>query len=926
MLQFDSDDYLEINDADLSVLRRSRASVSLTMESGRSFDIRAILCQQKRDGEPATHLLFYSPVLKRAIVFQLSGGDARGQLKLGEEYLADFGFQLEEVSLDLKPAVRDVVLRDIPSLQKKEAIRRLREERNSRIAGFEKTLKALGKPAPSSKEGVERKRILEQLQAERQVEESLDTLLKHLEGQLLASNRQLDEPQDKPLEAPKAAPKVDPERVRQILEQTAKSRADVPPVSQERPKEVEKTPTEKAAAEKAAAEKAAAEKAAAEKAAAEKAAAEKAAAEKAAAEKAAPAQVKKPQLKESPRQGQATVTPPVEELRKELNLARARQTQLEDELHKARADQDVDDKRRSEQQKLKRRLEELEAELTGAAERLEQERRDKQELEGELKQFKARHKSALQKLSDTEEKLSAAEQIGKNSGAAESLLAKTQNKLDQRSDALKTQLEVAARLEKDLDATRRELADAETARRQTETALKQQEQEFRKELGGVSKELAGVSKQLDSARQKSEQEGRELAKLFKESAGLQKELAGAQKDLAGAQQELAEAQSQLGRRDKELAESRRDVERLQGQFQALEQKHRKLESSQGSLERQYQESVDQLAAAEKKLAGVETLERKCKHLTEDLEQVRQQFDLERQAKDSLAKDASRIAARLKNLEADFERTRAELAEAEKSRDDATRLQAELNKLRDRLDNQTRENAALVEDYAALRRQLAAGGNAGAATDAPAGAEPLAASAQTERLNAQLLAAESQVRDLVLQKEQLAIALVEEQNKNRALQEAGSRSTAAAAAAVPVREAKPDLPQKPPPHVVRKPPLPGATFHVDWDLEALPCEPAAVKQAWESIYNVTLSIEGYPHQYVGALIVLLGEKSKERLLVAFRLDKEKRNLIYRPVRKIGSDADLKKALNEAQSFLRVSGIEVETVAAEQIKKVLEPYLA
>jgi len=880
MLQFESDDYLEINDADLSVLRRSRSSVSLTMESGRSFDIRAILCQQKRDGEPATHLLFYSPVLKRAIVYHLAGGDARSQLKLGEEYLADFGFQLEDVSLDLKPAVRDVVLRDIPSLQKKEAIRRLREERNSRIAGFEKTLKALGKPAPSSKEGVERKRILEQLQAERQVEESLDTLLKHVEGQLLASNRHLDEPQAKPPEAPKTAPKVDPERVRQILEQTAKSRASVPPASQERAKVVEKVPVEKVPVEKVPVEKVPVEKAG---------------------------------------QDRATVAPPADELQKELNLARARQAQLEDELHTARADKAADDKRQSEHQKLERRLVELEAELAATAERLEQERRGREDLEGELKQFKARHKSALQKLSDTEEKLSAAEEIGKNSGAAESLLAKTQKKLDQRSDALKTQLEAAARLEKDLDATRRKLADAEAARQQTETALKQQELEFRKDLAGVSKELTGVSKQLDSARQKSEQEGRELAKLFKETAGLQKEL-------TGAQQELAEAQSQLVQRDKELAGFKRDAERLQGQLQALELKHRELESSKGSLERQYRESLDQLAVAEKNLAGMETLERKCKHLTEDLEQVRQQFDLERQAKDSLAKDASRIAARLKNLETDFERTRAELAEAEKSRDEASRLQGELGKLRERLDNQTRENAALVEDYAAVRRQLSAGGTAGAAAEAPAGSEPLLSSAQTERLNAQLLAAESQLRELALQKEQLAIALIEEQNRNRALQDAGSRVSAAASAAAPVREAKPDLPQKPPPHVVRKPPLPGATFHVDWDLESLPCEPAAVKQAWESIYNVTLSIEGYPHQYVGALIVLLGDKSKERLFVAFRLDNEKRNLIYRPVRKIGSDADLKKALNEAQSFLRVSGIEVETVAADQISKVLAPYLA
>ncbi|HKI51294.1 MAG TPA: hypothetical protein VJ995_04420, partial [Geothermobacteraceae bacterium] len=115
------------------------------------------------------------------------------------------------------------------------------------------------------------------------------------------------------------------------------------------------------------------------------------------------------------------------------------------------------------------------------------------------------------------------------------------------------------------------------------------------------------------------------------------------------------------------------------------------------------------------------------------------------------------------------------------------------------------------------------------------------------------------------------------------------------------------------------------FHVDWDLNGLTCDSGMVGQAWRSIYNVTLSIEGYSHQYVEAVIVLLKETAKSRLFMIFRLEGEGRNLVYRPAKPLDSDAALKKGLEEARNYLRVSGIEVEPVPADQLKQVLSPYL-
>ncbi|HKI51898.1 MAG TPA: hypothetical protein VJ995_07475, partial [Geothermobacteraceae bacterium] len=194
MLQFEADDYLEIHPGDILAIQRSRAPVSITVASGRSFDLRATLCQKLVDKQPVCYLVLYSSTLKRALVFSFDGAtDAASQIRLGTGSLEGLGFQLDPLDLNLKPAMLETVLRDIPSLQKPEYVRRTRKQRQALIASLEKTLKMLGKPSPSSKEGLEHKKTLEQLNVERKTEEHLQSLREHFQKELSPLEEKLNQ-------------------------------------------------------------------------------------------------------------------------------------------------------------------------------------------------------------------------------------------------------------------------------------------------------------------------------------------------------------------------------------------------------------------------------------------------------------------------------------------------------------------------------------------------------------------------------------------------------------------------------------------------------------------------------------------------------------------------------------------------------------
>jgi len=782
MLQFESDDFLEITAADILAIQRSRAPVSISVSSGRTFDIRAILCQQQVNKQPVCHLIFYCATFKRALVFGFGGtAEAAAEFRLGAEFLAEMGFLLDPVDLDLKPAMLETVLRDIPPLQKPEYVRRTRKERQSRIAALEKTLKMLGKPSPSSKEGLEHKKTLEQLNAERKTEEHLQTLREHFEKKLSSLDEQL--------KSLPAAQETKPEAKKPPLQPVSKA---VRPVGVGTSAEM---PPGTAVG------------------------------------------------KSTDRQDSPAQTPPA----KQPCLA-------------------------------------IEAEQPDQRPVGEEKRKPLEKMSDQVPQWTAAEPGAKvtarvvapQADSATEKELEADPAPGKSE----------QKELEVRLQQVEQQFQKEiAETSKDLVAARKEIAETS------------------KDLVAARKDLVAVRKELTESSQELEKSNRELAET-------RKQLAEAQKNLGGLQKQIAQSET-------ETAEFKAELDRLTEQLKAAEQHGKAEEKNRRSLEGELKKVRAELTA----------IEEESRQLTKQLARVKQDAEQEREEKDALAKDASRTADRLNKLEADLPQLRAEAEAAAEARAEADQLRGRLDQLRGRYEALTRENALLVEEHAAARQQLTAPERQVSSMpeqdEADAVAQGRASARQVAELQKQLATVERQFQDLAGEQEKLAAAYAQEQQQSRGLQQELERFKSAGAVE-PDTAVKPDEVKKTP-HEQRRPPLPGAFFHVDWDLNGIPCDIGTVSQAWKSIYNVTLSIEGYPHQYVEALIVLLKETAKPRLHLIFRLDGEGRNLVYRPAQPINNDAALKKGLEEARNFLRVSGIEVESVPAGQLKKVLLPYL-
>jgi myosin heavy subunit len=131
--------------------------------------------------------------------------------------------------------------------------------------------------------------------------------------------------------------------------------------------------------------------------------------------------------------------------------------------------------------------------------------------------------------------------------------------------------------------------------------------------------------------------------------------------------------------------------------------------------------------------------------------------------------------------------------------------------------------------------------------------------------------------------------------------------------------------KPLPHELRAAPRKGAFFHPDWALEGLPCQSSEqVFKAWETVFNVQISLEGYTSQYCMAFMVVLRLGKQKKLYMLYRLKKDKHTLVCVPAKMLQDEASLKKAIKEGLKFLKLSGFEMEEMAAEVIDSTLSRY--
>ena len=354
---------------------------------------------------------------------------------------------------------------------------------------------------------------------------------------------------------------------------------------------------------------------------------------------------------------------------------------------------------------------------------------------------------------------------------------------------------------------------------------------------------------------------------------------------------------------------------------------RRLVSGKGSAERRASEFAAAVASAEERanrdraerdrLAAAKlTAEGESGRLAASLRQLEERLEKERLVREQLAREKTEAERRLNELGEVLRQNRDRLASAQVHRQ---QLQSE-RELRERL---AAEKSALeqqaAELAAAARRAVEE-----AQTERKARQRLAAERLEYEALQAEKARLEQQAVELERvarmaagkaererrEREQLLAAKTEAERRLAALQRQAPPPAEApqAAAGLPrlTLGGKDPVPGQP-----RRRPVAGATFQVDLDLEAIPCEPLRdVLEVQQSINLTQLSLEGFPNQYCSAWIVGLRSGSLTTVRVAFRLSDSRRSLVYLPVREPQGREGYARVLQEALKFLRVTGLEME----------------
>ncbi|MDT8440874.1 MAG: hypothetical protein RQ723_04350 [Desulfuromonadales bacterium] len=517
-----------------------------------------------------------------------------------------------------------------------------------------------------------------------------------------------------------------------------------------------------------------------------------------------------------------------------------------------------------------------------------------------------------------------------------------------------------AAAEKRIQELEEVLVDAETI---SADALKQKQRIVK--LQGEVKELTG---QLSAAQTEAEHQSARYEELVAEIkaaqlriAGLEKELADATEIAAGAidaEQQLQQTEQHVAALQAELSDVQARLEHEQTARRQQDQQQADLHAQLDALRQTLAETEERSNTAEAERSGEDArlaaLQQRFDQAVADQSNLRDELEQERIIRQRLEKGAVADQKRIEALEAELGGSgsglvltaggggalatqQIELLKAELR--DALAEQARDVEQRAELENELDEAHRLIETLErALKESRAAAARPPAVT--PPVATAAAADEEVQRLTDKLSALESELARERRGKESAVSAQqgVEQRLNDletRLLQAVQSQATAPVVAAAPPASsappaapepAKPTKPAKPLPHELRPAPKKGAKFHPDWDLQGLPCRSTEqIIQAWASVYNVQLSLEGYPSQYCAAFMVVLKQNKQKRLYLLFNLKKDRHLLVCIPAAQPRSDAELKKTIEDGKRYLQLSGFEIEAVEPADLAGTLGSYV-
>jgi len=377
-------------------------------------------------------------------------------------------------------------------------------------------------------------------------------------------------------------------------------------------------------------------------------------------------------------------------------------------------------------------------------------------------------------------------------------------------------------------------------------------------------------------------------------------------------EELAVELEQLRAEKDEALAARKEAE------QELDLSEKRIESLVLKLKDARQAAVEAGEEAQR------TMRRQLEALQSECDEARSELERERSVRKRLEKGAAADEKRLNDLE----KALASGKGAGSGKVDS----AELDKLQDELTAARKEADAESLSRKKLEQELA---EAKKKTTALEASLKEAASADEGSINV-----EEQLKELAGKLESVEAELAAEKQLCRrysrdcaeaqrrvAELESGSGVAAASPLAVesPVSAARPAA-DKPLPHELRPAPKRGALFHPDWDLQSLPCASTEqILQAWASVSNVQLSLEGYPSQYCSAYLTVVKQGRQKQLFMLFNLKEIRHILVCVPANPPKDEASLGKLIGEGQKYLLMSGFDLEKLSSTDIPARLGHYL-
>ncbi len=501
------------------------------------------------------------------------------------------------------------------------------------------------------------------------------------------------------------------------------------------------------------------------------------------------------------------------------------------------------------------------------------------------------------------------------------------------------------------------LSDAlESAQQEAATALEERQQ-LMSDSNAAHERIAGLEAELQEAGRSLETAQAQLAEEQAEKARLDEVLRAAELRIEVLDKELAESRDQAGRED-EVVEATEDVRtQLEEARQALHETLGRNEELEGELATAVEQGealardLRQTEASARDGSGladqVADLTERNLQLTSELTKVRDEYDqecqLRRHLEESAAQNEKRIKALKKSLARAVEDAEERIAEAVSPSENAAEIEAlaaELHRQAELLDLEKQAQEKLETALHQAGEQIDALEEALRQTEQPAArkasleATPASGKPELQALQEQLQSAEEQLERERAEQGRLARALAEaeqqlaERKPAESPPQAESRGRPSAepfAEAEPAAEPRQKAASRPLPHELRPAPKKGALFHPDWDLPGLPCTSAKqVYQAWESAFNVQISLEGYPSQYCMVYLVALDLAGQKKLYLLYRLKKTKHTLVSVPASIPCDETSLQKTIAEGLNFLKKSGFEMEEIAAKNIASTLKSY--